>query len=90
MRPLALIGLDLPCRRLEAVGGMTQEDDPEHRHAVFRRGQLGIGAELIGRFPEVRFKVCAVNGFWCIAGLLLPVCLDDDRGRSSARQRRTV
>ncbi len=53
-----LIRLDLPRRRLEAVGGMAQEDDAEHRHAVFRRGQLGVGAELIGRFPQVRFKLC--------------------------------
>jgi hypothetical protein len=58
IRPLALIRLDLPRGRLEPVGGMAQEDDAEHRHAVFRRCQLGVRPELIGCFLQVGFKLC--------------------------------
>jgi hypothetical protein len=36
----------------------VQEGDAEQPHAVFRRGQLRVGAELISCFPQVIFKLC--------------------------------
>ena len=52
-----LVRLDLPRGRLEPIAGMAQEDDAEHWQAVYRRGQLRVGAELISRFPQVSFEL---------------------------------
>ncbi|MDP1666273.1 MAG: hypothetical protein Q8L79_14265 [Methylobacter sp.] len=50
-----LIGLNLVQCSLLTVAGMAQEDHAQHRHAVFAGWQLGIGAQLIGGFPETIF-----------------------------------
>ncbi len=56
-----LVGLDLPGHQGKAVGRMTQEDDPENGHEVVGGSELGVGAKLIGRPPEVRFQLLDVD-----------------------------
>jgi hypothetical protein len=34
---------------------MAEKDDGEDRHAVFRKGQLGVGAEVVRGGPEAVF-----------------------------------
>ena len=52
-----LFRLDLAADRVVAVGGVTQKNAVEHRHAVFARRQVGIGAQLIGGLPKVGFDL---------------------------------
>src|SRR6266566_689313 len=52
-----LVGLNLAQGIVVTVRGVTEEDDAEHRHAVFAGGQLRIGAAIVGGIPEVRFKL---------------------------------
>jgi hypothetical protein len=40
---------------------LPQEDNPEHRHAVFDSGQLGVGVEIVCRVPEIGFKARDVS-----------------------------
>jgi hypothetical protein len=42
---------------LEAVVGMAQKDQAEHRHRIFGGGEFGIGAQLIGGLPELFFQM---------------------------------
>ena len=49
------VRLDLGQEGLEAVVGMPQEDQAQHRHRVLGSGQLGVGAQLVGRLPEFVF-----------------------------------
>ena len=42
---------------IETVGRMAQEDHAQYRHEVVAGGELGIGAEVIGGFPEVGFEL---------------------------------
>ena len=56
-RPGGLIGFDLADSGVITVGGVAQEDDPQHGHTVFAGGQLGIGPELVGGFPEAGFEL---------------------------------
>ena len=51
-----LVSLDLAGGGLEPVGGVAQEDHTQHRHAVLAGGELGIGAELVRRLPQVIFQ----------------------------------
>ena len=74
-----LVGLDLPRGRVVAVGGVAQEDDAQHRHAVFAARSAWSWRGVVGRFPEVGFKLCK----GCQLVLVhrwsaLPVCLDLD------------
>lgn len=39
-----------------AVGGVAQEDEAQNGQAVFGGGEFGVGAKLIGRFPQVVFE----------------------------------
>jgi hypothetical protein len=36
---------------------VSQKNHAQHGHAVFRRGELGVGAEIIGGIPEAGFKL---------------------------------
>jgi len=56
----SLFRLDLAADRVVAVGGVTQKNDAEHRHAVFARRQIRIGAELVGGLPKVGFNLVNV------------------------------
>ena len=48
---------DRPHRLVVAVGGMPQEDQAQDGQEVFVRREIGIGAQVICDFPEVRLKV---------------------------------
>ena len=52
--PRGRLGLDLASHGLEAVLGVREEHQTEHRVAVLDRGELGVGAELVGRCPQRR------------------------------------
>jgi hypothetical protein len=52
-----LLGCDLSRSSVKAVGGMPQKDNAQHWHAVFRRRQLGVRAEIIHRRPKVGFQL---------------------------------
>jgi hypothetical protein len=52
-----LISGDLRRSVVIAVGGMAQKDDAEYRHAVFGRGQLRVGAEVVRCSPEIGFEL---------------------------------
>ena len=43
---------DLAAGGVVAIGGVPQEDDAQHGHAVFAGGQLGVGAQIVGGLPE--------------------------------------
>ena len=60
--PVALRGLEALVRLLEAVVGVAQEDQAEHRHRVFRGLELGVGAELVGGVPQALFDLGGVGG----------------------------
>ena len=49
------VGLDLGQEGLEAVVGVAQEDQAQHRHRVLGGGQLGVDAQLVGRLPQFVF-----------------------------------
>ena len=55
-----LVGLDLPVCRVEAIGGVAEEDDPQHGHEVVAGSEFGVGAEVIGGLPEVGFELLDV------------------------------
>lgn len=55
-----LVGFDLLGGGLEAVGGVAEEDDAEHRHEVVAGGELGVGAEVVRGLPEVGFELVDV------------------------------
>ena len=40
---------------------MAEKDDAEDGHAVFGRGQLGVGAEVVGGGPEVGFELLDIT-----------------------------
>ena len=50
----------------KVVVGVAQVDQPEDRHGVLRGGELGIGAQVVGGFPEVTFEFVEVHGFGLI------------------------
>lgn len=52
----AMVGFDLPVGGLEAVGGVAQEDHPQHGHEVVAGGELGVGAQVVRGLPEVGFE----------------------------------
>jgi hypothetical protein len=59
-----LILLNLSRRRFEAIRRMAQEDHPQDRHKVVTGGELGVGPEVVRRFPEVGFEIFdIVEGF---------------------------
>ena len=40
-----------------AVGGVAQKDEAQDGHTVFGGGQFGVSAKLVGRFPQIVFKL---------------------------------
>ena len=48
-----LVGVDLPMCRLETVGRVAQEDHAQHRHEVVAGVELGVGAQIVRRRPQV-------------------------------------
>ena len=66
------VSFDLRQIDFEAVVGVAQEDEAEHRHGVFGGGELGVGAQLVGGFPEFVFELLDVHWrFRCYWALLL-------------------
>jgi len=51
-----LVLRDLAGGHFKAVRRVAQEDDAEHRHAVFRGSQLRVRAEIVSGLPEVGFE----------------------------------
>ena len=39
------------------ANSMAQKDDAQHRHGVFGGGKVGVGAELVGGFPQAGFDL---------------------------------
>ena len=54
--------LDLRQERLEAVVGVAQENQAQHGHRIVSGGELGIGAQLVGRVPKLVFELLDVHG----------------------------
>jgi hypothetical protein len=52
-----LVGLDGTQGLVVAIRGVPEEDDAEHRHAVFAGGELGVGAEVVGGLPQIGFEL---------------------------------
>ena len=52
-----LIGFDLAQGVIVTIRGVPQEDASQHRHTVFARRQLGVGAEIVCRIPEIGFEM---------------------------------
>ena len=58
--PAGSVRLNLAVGRFEPVGCMPEEDHPEDGHEVVARRQLGVGAKVVRRLPEVRFELLDV------------------------------
>ena len=67
------IGFDGRQRRVIPVAGVAKKNHPQHRHAVFAARQLGVGAQLVGGFPQTGFDLVefgqgaghrSVEGMW--------------------------
>ena len=76
-----LVFLDLSRGRLEPVCRMPEEDDSEHRHEVVTGGELGVGAEIIRRFPQVRLEFFDV--FQAVECHLLSAVSGSEKGYAS-------
>ena len=48
---------DLAAGGVVAVGGVAEEDDAEHGHAVFGGGLVRVGAEVVRRLPKGCFQL---------------------------------
>ena len=69
-----LVVLDLSGGGVEAVGGVAEEDDAQDGHEVVAGGELGIGAEIVGGFPEVGFELLEVHRVgWVTKGYAGPL-----------------
>jgi len=55
------IGFDAGQVSGEAVVGVAQKDQAKHRHGIFGGGEPGIGAQLVGGFPQFVFKLLEVH-----------------------------
>ena len=53
-------GFNLGQNGLKTVECMAQEDQAQHGHGVLARGEFGVGAQLVGGFPEFVFDLLQV------------------------------
>jgi len=47
----------------EVIGGVPEEDDAQHRHAIFAGRELGVCAQLVSRLPEAIFNLFDILEF---------------------------
>jgi hypothetical protein len=59
---LRLYGMQRLFDLFKFVIGIAQKDQPQHRHGILRRFQLGIGAQIVGGIPQAFFDVGRVGG----------------------------
>jgi hypothetical protein len=52
----SLVFLNLSGGLVEPVGSVAQKNDTQDGHEISAGIELGIGAQIIGSFPEVSFK----------------------------------